>query len=332
VRYDDNPITTVRFDQKFFTAVEGSYFRKSPHTDEPVFILNLGGEEITLPLPGICREFHIEDDTPDFHMLELVATGLDYVKVLMPGDDLPKELLTGEASWDVSQEDIDVARQRICMQLVSWMSGEENLITDPQQLIQIAEDPQTKEKVNKAFEEAADALETPHASKDMVIDLIEELAGELAYVEALRNQFRQVLSMEMKIKRVRQAAAKQRSLLDNATSVAKLISVAVHEFRGEFDIADGQTSEVLGMLKNIHAQKEYIRGVRDSLHRRMVAWDDLLRAWERQSGIIGSDMADLLRDTYRFLAPRYMQTDDWLLASQIQEKHLVDIEQKGARW
>ena len=27
---------------------------------------------------------------------------------------------------------------------------------------------------------------------------------------------------------------------------------------------------------------------------------------------------DLLRKTYQFLAPRYMQTDDWLLASQVQ--------------
>jgi hypothetical protein len=328
----DNPITSVKFEQKFFTAVEGSYFRKSPQTEEPVFILNLGGEEITLPIPGIRREFNIEEDTPDFQMLELVAAGLDYVKILMPGDKFPKELLTGEASWEVTEEHKAVARQRVCMQLVSWMSGDENLITDPQQLIQIAEDPQMKQKVNKAFDEAAAALDNPNANKDMVVDLIEELAGELAYIETLREQFRNVVSAEEKIKRIRHGAAKQRSLLDNANSVAKLISVAVKEFQSEFDMADGQTGEIIGVLKNIHSQKEYIRGVRDSLYRRLVAWDDLLRAWERQTGMIVADTADLLRDTYRFLAPRYMQTDDWLLASQIQEKQLVDIEAKGARW
>jgi DNA mismatch repair ATPase MutS len=250
----------------------------------------------------------------------------------MPGDKFPKELLTGEASWEVTEEHKAVARQRVCMQLVSWMSGDENLITDPQQLIQIAEDPQMKQKVNKAFDEAAAALDNPNANKDMVVDLIEELAGELAYIETLREQFRNVVSAEEKIKRIRHGAAKQRSLLDNANSVAKLISVAVKEFQSEFDMADGQTGEIIGVLKNIHSQKEYIRGVRDSLYRRLVAWDDLLRAWERQTGMIVADTADLLRDTYRFLAPRYMQTDDWLLASQIQEKQLVDIEAKGARW
>lgn len=326
----DGTITSVKFEQKFFTSVEGSYFRKSPLTEEPVFILNLGGEEITLPIRGICREFNIKEDSPDFIMLEMVASGLDYVKMLMPGDKFPKELLTGEASWDVSEEHKTVAKQRICMQLVSWVSGDENLITDPQELIQIADDPLMKEKINTAFEQAAASLDNPNASKDMVVDLIEELAGELAYIETLRDQFRNVLAMEAKVKRVRHASAKQRSLLDNATSVAKLISVAAKEFEAEFDMADGQTGEIISVLKNIHSQKEYIRGVRDSLYRRMVAWDDLLRAWDRQSGMITADTPDLMRDTYRFLAPRYMQTDDWLLASQVQDT--VDIAKVGTQW
>jgi hypothetical protein len=301
VAVNQNTITTVQFDQKFFTAVEGSYFRKSAHNEEPVFILNLGGEEVVLPIPGICREFEIEDNTPDYNMLQMIITGLDYVKVLMPGDTFPKELLTGEASWDITDKHRHVARQRVSMQLVSWMAGEENLITDPD------------------------------ANAEMVIDLIEDLAEELAYIETLREQFRNVLSMEAKIKRVRNGASKQRSILDNATSVAKLVSKAVREFRDEFDTIDGQTSEIISVLKNIISQKEYIRGVRDSLYRRLVAWDDLLRGWDRQSGRIAADTPDLLRDTYRFLAPRYMEADSWLLAGQAQQ-NLIDVEEKGATW
>jgi len=330
VQADQNTLSTVNFDQKFFTAVEGSYFRKSAHTDEPVFILNLGGEEVVLPIPGICKEFEIAEDTPDYKMMQMVITGLDYVKVLMPGDEFPKELLTGEASWEITDQHRQVARQRVSMQLVSWMTGEENLITDPEQLIQIADDPAMKHKINAAFEQAAEALDNPNASKEMVVDLIEELAEELAYIETLREQFRNALSMESKIKRVRAAAAKQRSVLDNATSVAKLIAKAVKEFREEFDTADGQTGEIISVLKNIVSQKEYIRGVRDSLYRRMVAWDDLLRGWDRQSGRIESDTPDLLRATYRFLAPRYMEADNWLLASQVQGK--ADVEKIGATW
>lgn len=327
---DQNTLTVVEFGQKFFTAVEGSYFRKSAHTDEPVFVLNLGGQEIILPIPGICKEFDIEDDTPDGRMLQMVITGLDYIKVLMPGDDFPKELLTGEASWEITEKHRQIARQRVSMQLVSWMAGEENLISDPDQLIQIADDPAMKEKINTAFEQAAAALDNPNANKEMVIDLIEDLAEELAYIETLREQFRNVLDMETKIKRVRGVSSKQRSILENATSVLKLLAKAVQEFREEFDTADGQTGEIISVLKNIVAQKEYIRGVRDSLYRRMVAWDDLLRGWDRQSGRIESDTPDLLRATYRFLAPRYMDADNWLLASQMQGD--VDIEEKGTTW
>jgi hypothetical protein len=142
------------------------------------------------------------------------------------------------------------------------------------------------------------------------------LAEELAYIETLRDQFRSVVSMEKKIKMLRNVAAKHRSILDTTTSVAKLISVAVNEFGEEFDMSDGQTGEIIAVLKNVTAQKEFIRGTRDSVYRRLVAWDTLLRAWEKESGQYTATIPDLLRETYRFLAPRYMQTDDWLLTGK----------------
>ena len=161
--------------------------------------MNLAGEEILLPFPGIRREFHIEEESADDKMLELVSSGLDYVKVLMPGDDLPSELLTGEAFWEITDAHRNIARQRISMQLVSWMSGDENLITDPDQLLQIADDPGVKEKINQAFSEAAKEIGGGDGDADMVIDMIEELAEELSYIETLRDQFRGVLAMKDKI-------------------------------------------------------------------------------------------------------------------------------------
>ena len=308
--------TTIEFEQKFFTAVEGSYFRKSVHTSEPVFVMKLGGEEVILPLRGIRRKFKIEEETPDDEMLELVSNGLDYLKALMPGDVLPPELLTGEASWEIRDTHRQVAKQRISMQLVSWMSGEENLISDPEQLIQIADDPGVKEKINKAFNQAAEEIDADDAN--LVVDLIEELAEELAYIETLREQFRGVLQMQEKIWLLRKAAAKHRSILYTATSVGKLLAIAVEEFGEEFDMADGQTGEIISVLKNIGTQKDYIRSVRNSVYRRLVAWDELLRGWEREPGRMTETVPGLLRKTYQFLAPRYMQTDDWLLASQVQ--------------
>ena len=124
--------------------------------------------------------------------------------------------------------------------------------------------------------------------------------------------------MKDKIWQMRRFAAKNRSILDTTTSVTKLLAIAIQEFGEEFDMADGQTGEIISVLKNIAAQKEFIRGVRNSVYRRLVAWDHMLRGWEREPGRLTETAPDLLRETYRFLAPRYMQTDDWLLASQVQ--------------
>ena len=92
----------------------------------------------------------------------------------------------------------------------------------------------------------------------------------------------------------------------------------MEEFGEEFDMADGQTGEIISVLKNIGTQRDYIRSVRNYVYRRLVAWDELLRGWEREPGRMAETVPDLLRKTYQFLAPRYMQTDDWLLASQVQ--------------
>ncbi len=316
---DADQQTTISFKEKVFTAVDGSYFRRSDETNEPVFILNLGGEEVMLPFKGIRREFNVEEDSPDDKMLDLVANSLEYVKIVMPGDDIPKEILTGEASWEVTDEHLRVARQRISMQLVSWISGEENLITDPEQLMQIAEDPATQAKINSAFDDAAAALGDEDATKETVIERIEDLARELGYIETLREKFRNVLMAETKVKRIRHLAGKQRSLLDSATSVAQLITKAASEFNDEFEHLDGQTGEIIGVLKNIDSQKEYIRSVRDTLYRRLIAWEDLLIAWDEHPEHCSSNTVDLLRETYRFLAPRYMETDDWALLSKAQQ-------------
>ena len=74
---------TVTFDNKVFSRMEGSYFRKSEQEDAPVFVVNLGGEEVTLPFTGLCREFGIEANSHDDKMLHMIAQSLDFVKFLL---------------------------------------------------------------------------------------------------------------------------------------------------------------------------------------------------------------------------------------------------------
>ena len=59
--------------------------------------------------------------------------------------------------------------------------------------------------------------------------------------------------------------------------------------------------------------------MRDDLYRRLKAWDKIFESWEEVTMSRSDDNEGLLRETYRFLAPRFMKTDDWVLYSQLLE-------------
>ena len=306
----------VHFEHKVFSSFEDPYFRRSNQHGEAVLVVNMGGNEITLSLAGIQNEFKISDASPDGKMLRLIDEALGFVKVLKPGDPIPKEVLTGEPSWEVGERHIEIATQRLNMQLVTWLSGGEILITDPQALLQIAEDPKTKEKVNHAFTEAAEKLGFGD-DRQKVVGLIEMLAKELAHIEALRDMYAGVKEIDQKIQTIRKLYARERSVFDVADRVARLMKVAVDSFEDTFSQTDANTGEIMAVLKNIDAQVTYIRKARDLLYRQLMAWEEIFEMWQRQEPQRSPKVPDILRETYRFLAPRYMPVDDWKLYTKL---------------
>lgn len=162
----------VLFETKFFAANEGAFFRLDGESNEPVFALNYGGMDALLPLRNIKREFELDADSHDAQMLDKVVEGLQFVKVIPVGGPLPEEVLSGKASWEVSERHQILARHRVTMRLVGWMTGREDVITDAAELIRMANDPAVKDKVNDAFDSAAEAMGLGGGRKDEVVDLI----------------------------------------------------------------------------------------------------------------------------------------------------------------
>jgi hypothetical protein len=275
--------------------------------------------DVVLTLKGIAKEFNIDPQSADGWMLEQVGKGLKYVKCLCLGDALPSEILTREASWALSKRHQEIAYQRVSMQLVNWMSGSDTMITDPDELLQIADDPGVKKQISNAFGEAAVKLGYGKDNKEAVIKHVEELAKELAYIEALRDRFRRIKIMDDKIQELRRLYGREKSVLEIADQVARLGQRAVTEFETMFLEADAQTGEILSVLKNLTATVAYIRDVRDDLHIRLMAWDDLLDRWQQAEMKISQHNPVLLRDTYKFLAPRFMMVKEWVLMSKLQE-------------
>ncbi len=310
---------TIRFEHSFFGRVDDIYFKMDEASKEPVAVVKLGDEQVSLPLDGVKREFKL-GGTPDGDMLGILAKGLKYVRALRVGDPIPSELTTRKASWEPDARHRQIAYHRLAMQLLGWLSHDEHIITDPEELLQVAGDPTFRRKVSAAFGEAAEHLGIGRENKEQITHYIGDLANELAYVEAMRDKYKSMRSMDDKIQALRRLYGSERSALEVADPVARLMERAMADFKAQFEQADAQTGEIMAALKNIDLQKKYIQDTRDELHIRLMAWDEILNDWELQPLRKSQNALDLLHKTYRFLAPRYMPVDEWAMMTKLQSQ------------
>jgi len=317
---DSKPPSKITFEHVFFHTIEQTSFRTLEDTEEPVMVVALEQGEAALKFPGIKLELQLDDDDPDAKMLDTVAEGLNYVRELHIGDKIPTEMTTGRASWDVTDEHRAIAHNRVTMQLVSWMSGEEILITDPDQLAQVVNDPKTKAKISSAFSEAAQALGIGEDRREDVISLIANLANELSYIEALREVFHEILRIRKVVRGLEKAYKSEQSVLDTITPLKRLFKIVLGEFNDSFDQLDAQTGEILSALTNIAPVSRFIRQNRDDLHRRLWAWDDLIADWRDVTPNRSIKAEQRLGELYHFLAQRFLPRDEWVLYSKALEK------------
>ncbi len=320
---------TVAFEHKLFSAMENPYFRLSAQNpDQPVMIVTFGDNEVALPFESIRKEFAIKEGSADDHMLNLVAEGLNFVVLLRPGDPIPAELLTGAPSAQISREHREIAFQRLTMQLATWVAGDESSVTDRKQLAKIANDPAIMGRINDALGEAAAHLGLEPDGKEKVLQLIERLADDLAAIEVLRDRFAKIKVIEEKIKALRRITKSQQVAIELIAPVARMMVTAIARFSSDFKEIDARTDKVIALLKNIDSQVSYIRERRNDLHRRLLAWTEILAAWDHSEIAQSDTRVRLLRETYRFLAPRFMPVDEWTLRSKLQVSGDTEVDHR----
>jgi len=315
--------THIAFDHAFFHTIENTSFRTREDTHEPVMITVLDEHEVSLKFSGIKTELSLEDGSAyaaDAKMLDIVAEGLKYVRELRIGDKVPSEMTSGRASWAVTDEHRAIAHNRVTMQLVSWMSGEEMLLTDPDQLAQVVDDPKTKEKISQAFTAAAKALGIEEERREDVLALIANLANELSYIEALRDEFHEILRIRQTVQGLEKAYKHEHSVLDTITPLTRLLRIVIEGFVDSFEQLDAQTGEILAALTNIAQVSRFIRQNRDDLHRRLWAWESLIEDWQGVAAHRSTKAERLLDELYHFLAQRYLPRDEWELYSKAMDK------------
>ena len=148
------------------------------------------------------------------------------------------------------------------------------------------------------------------------MELVEGIADELSYIEALRDEL---------LFRAQSMAARLGALSTNGQSnterqamlgrVRRLLHLGLQQIAARFTDVDAQTGEVMSTLRNIDSQRAFIRSNRDWLYRSRRAWEPILAEWAAAPTTL--DDAAWLRvgRTYQFLAPRYMPSQEWESAS-----------------
>jgi hypothetical protein len=167
-----------------------------------------------------------------------------------------------------------------------------------------------RQRLQKAMAHAADAMGLQ--SIEEVLKLVEELAGELGYVEALRDRL--LRPAETLVKRL--VAVGRRRLdpahMETITQVQRLAGIGLQGISGRFDELDAQTGEVMAALRNVSRQREFIREHRDWLFRSQRAWEPILTEWAEYDEAESPELLwALVGRTYQFLAPRFMPVTEW---------------------
>lgn len=302
--------THFDFQHKVF-RLPGAFFANDPTSKEPVLNILLGDLKAALPFNTIRDSFEIPEDGNDRRLLDIVAKGLKFVKLIRPGEQIPGELLDGRASWSVDDKHRVIARGRLTMQLVSWITGSETIITDLSQLEQIIDDPQTKNRVREACSQIAGRLGISNNSEQYITDRVDDLAQELSYIEALRDRFVAIRTIDEELGKIAQIYRADRLFVSEITRMRTLFKKPLKEYDAIFEQADAQTGEIVGALKDFKTTISFIRKIRDDLRARLLDWEELLASWDGVEIERSMKVEQLCKTTYRFLANRFIEVKVW---------------------
>ena len=286
---------------------------------EPSIKMHFGDMEALVAVKSLAVEFDL-DGTVDGILLDKVVAGLRFVKIIYPGDSIPREILDGTASWSVEERHHILAKGRLTLQISTWLSGEEQVISDYDALLQLVEDPSVKAKVNAAVGEIAARLGIAPDRKHEVMDRVDTVVRELAYIEALRDRFKAILDVQSKLNEFTRIYKRDRTFEEELVRISRLMRNPVDEFNSIFDQVDAQSGEIISLLRNISNQITFIRSSRDDLHEKTMLWDDTIKIWGPLVVERSNANEAKVRDLYRFLARHYIVRKQWQLTGDAYDR------------
>lgn len=310
-----NAPAIVAFEHRFFGSFPDACFRFDEGERVPVFTFGLGQQQVALPFAGIKREFSIREYSHDAVMLNTVERGLRFVSLLCAGDPIPPEVLTGDASWEPGEGHRTGARNRLGAHLVGWHTGQSIPHGDPVALEKFTVHNVSDVSVAEALQGMAVVLGQEGDPDGMIAEVMSAAVSELSYIEALRERYRAVCRVADRLQKLRREFAHHTSVMDDVEPVARLITVPIRALGLSLTEVDARLASIMSLFCDFDFHRTAIRDIRDDMYSRLSPWEEITAAWGQLSGNITDpySVTPLLRDLYRFLAPRFMPADTWAL-------------------
>ena len=272
--------------------------------------MTLPRRDALVPLISFIKEFNLAG-TPDGALLELVVSGLKFVKVIRPGDSIPREILDGTASWSVSEDHLEAARGRLTLQLYGFLGGQERVLTDATEIMQVVDDPGVKARIKNGLGTVLDRLGLESGQGAQIDTRLDRFARDFAYIVALRERAGTITKLMEKVAALRRVYRRDRTVDEELIRVNNLLQKPINRFDKFFKEIDAHTGEVLGILANVDQHLTYVRECRDKLHLQLMKWDDLLVSWETLAPDISSATEGAIRKLYQFLAQNFLVESSW---------------------
>lgn len=312
ISQEDLPETVVfDFKHRLF-SLDGCVFRKAQGSEQVALYVPMGDVVAALPVHQIHLEFEIPKESDDHRLMSLAGQALQYVKQVYPGDSIPREVITGKAPWMVDEKYLKQAQAWVSMLVVAWKTGEDTASMKRKDMLERAATPETKVILEQAYPEIAKAVAPDEPRPDQAKELLEKLAQELSYIEALREKFLDIRRMQTKLKGTSSAYQSEKAVAEQITRCNSMFEAPTRSFYEKFAELDTYVVDLTSILKHFDAQVNFIRGERDAFRQIHQLWEPLLERWEKYPGGRSENGEELIRDTYRFAAQHYMRTADWL--------------------
>lgn len=272
---------------------------------QPMFVVEMGGGQGIISLKNLRRTFFIEAGSHDDGLIDRAAAGLHYVPDIRPGDEIPNEILDGSASWTVARRHKQIARDKIQVQLLSWMSGAPVSYASQEDLKKILASDENKRGLKDAFARAAVALGFQASESEKVLDRVETLARELCYIEALRERAHDVSKIQVNLETLTKVYSADLRVSSDISRMKILIVKGVNELRDILDNIDAESADVMGALMSIEYIIKAVRKARDDLHHILMEWDPAMARWQNLNMVKSQEIDKAMSITYQFLAQRF---------------------------